>query len=132
MDELSLGLIDLNIRLERLTQNVSPDGSKEMLTLADKIVFTLARVKEASPSVLTAELGIIKSNLAPIMRTLINQGLVAVKPDPKDGRVIKYSLTGKGGVAAKARVMKLSQSIIMKEKKQKQVLKLVTTLNELL
>ena len=130
--ELSEGLIELNIKLERVTQNILPDGNKDSLSLRDKVLFVLDREGEAPPSVLTAELGIIKSNLASIMRTLIEQRVALSKQDERDGRAIKYSLTTKGKAELAARIDRAEQSITIKEKKRKQILKLAQTLNELL
>ena len=132
MGELTHEIVNLNIKLDRLIQNISLDGTKQSFTLADRVLFVIASLKVASPTQITSELGIVKSNLVPIVQRLTSSGLVEVGQDANDGRAVKYYLTDKGKSANNKRIKQVEEGITLNAKRQKQALKLVLALNDLI
>ena len=61
-----------------------------------KTLFLLSIHGELSPSLLISNLGLAKSNLTILCRSLLEEGLISVKKSEADKRTISYILTNKG------------------------------------
>lgn len=91
-------IIALRLQLEKITDGFDADDAnkKSNLTLKMRTLFLLSVNKELTPSKLIADLGLAKSNLTILCRSLLEEGLIAVRKSETDKRTISYILTNKG------------------------------------
>ena len=131
-------IIALRMELERICDGFdSADGNKKTnLTLKMKMLFLLSTNGELSPNSLISALGLAKSNLTILCRSLLEEGLIEVKKSETDKRTISYILTNKGEKQLKTylnqlkvdniNLFKSERSVKTLEKKLSEVLELLT------
>ena len=91
-------MIVLRLELEKITDGFDAEDAnkKSNLTLKMKTLFLLSLHKELTPTMLIENLGLAKSNLTILCRSLLEEGLVTVRKSETDKRTITYILTNKG------------------------------------
>ena len=127
-------IIALRMELEKICDGFdSEDGNKKSnLTLKIKMLFLLGYKGEQSPNELISSLGLAKSNLTILCRSLLAEGLIAVKKSETDRRTISYILTSKGDKQLKAYLNQLKVDNISLFKSERSVKTLEKKLNEVL
>jgi len=95
--EMINGLIETRILLCKLCDGFSKQNSSKNHTLSikNKVLFLLEN-KDQTPQELITELCIAKSNLANLLKSLMNEGLVESYKNSFNTRNINYHLTDKG------------------------------------
>ena len=91
-------IIVLRLELEKISDGFDAEDAnkKSNLTLKMKTLFLLSIHKELTPTKLIESLGLAKSNLTILCRSLLEEGLVTVRKSESDKRTITYILTNKG------------------------------------
>lgn len=91
-------LIKLRIELEKLCDGFDAEDAnkKSNLTLKMKVLFCLSDCGELSPNYIISTLGIAKSNLTILCRSMLEEGLIASRKSETDKRNITYIITNKG------------------------------------
>lgn len=139
MDNLSLEqlIIVLRLELEKICDGFDAEDSnkKSNLTLKMKTLFLLSVYKELTPVKLIGSLGLAKSNLTILCRSLLDEGLITSRKSEADKRTISYILTNKGDKQLKSylnqikvdniNLFKSEKSVKGLEKKISEVLKLL-------
>lgn len=127
-------IIALRMELERICDGFdSEDGNKKTnLTLKMKMLFLLSAHGELSPNSLISSLGLAKSNLTILCRSLLEEGLIEVKKSETDKRTISYILTNKGEKQLKTYLNQLKVDNINLFKSERSVKTLEKKLSEVL
>jgi len=130
-------LISLRIELEKLCDGYDTDDAnkKSNLTLKMKVLFCLSEEGELSPNYLISKLGIAKSNLTMLCRSMLEEGIIASKKSETDKRNISYIITNKGAKQLKGYLnqVKLDNINLYKSVRQaKSIEKKITELMKLL
>lgn len=127
-------IIALRMELERICDGFdSEDGNKKTnLTLKMKMLFLLSTHGELSPNSLISSLGLAKSNLTILCRSLLEEGLIEVKKSETDKRTISYILTNKGEKQLKTYLNQLKVDNINLFKSERSVKTLEKKLGEVL
>ncbi len=91
-------IVELRILLQNICDGFSTENfnKKTSLTMRTKVLFVLSKRKLCSPSVLIETLGVAKSNLALLCKSLCEEGVIKADKGNNDKRNIYYSLTPKG------------------------------------
>ena len=90
--ELALNLAELQVLSENFIK-------KTCTNLADnelKVLVILKIYKECSPTILMSRIGILKTNLANLMKRLVSSGLVEARRSSLDARAKMFTLTSAG------------------------------------
>lgn len=84
--------------LQNICDGFSSDeaNKKSLLSMDKKVLFVLSNNKNCSPSVLIETLGIAKSNLALLCRSMVSEGTIAVNKSENDKRNVFYNITPLG------------------------------------
>lgn len=136
MDNTSLErlLISLRIELEKLCDGYDTDDAnkKSNLTLKMKVLFCLSEKGELNPTYLISTLGIAKSNLTMLCRSMLEEGLLASKKSETDKRNISYIITNKGAKQLKSYLNQVKLDNISLYKSDRQVKALEKKISEVL
>ena len=91
-------IVELRILLQNICDGFSTENfnKKTTLTMRTKILFVLNKNEKCAPSVLIETLGIAKSNLALICKSMCEDGVIVASKGDGDKRNIYYSITNKG------------------------------------
>lgn len=94
-------IVALKIALENFTNSsqVQNTGQGFQLTVRTKTLFLISHTKNCTPSLLIERLGIVKSNLALVCKSLLTDGLIVQEKSQEDRRSVYYNITD-AGVAA--------------------------------
>lgn len=97
-EELSKLLVALTINLEKICDGYDAyDANKKSnLTLKIKVLFCVSEKGEITPGQLINQLGIAKSNLTVLCKSMLEEGLITSKKSATDKRSISYIITNKG------------------------------------
>ena len=87
-----------------------------------QILFVLSEEEFVSPKKLVEDLGIAKSNLALIAKSMQNKGLLSVSKDEKNRKEIYYSITSKGKEMLANKVAQIDNQVSPQLKEQKALL----------
>lgn len=90
--ELSLNIAELQV----LSENFINLATKKMSGNEYKVMLLLKIYGVCSPRILISKIGILKTNLALVLKKLIQDDLVEVKKSMQDGRGKQYNLTKAG------------------------------------
>ena len=136
MDNTSLErlLISLRIELEKLCDGYDTDDAnkKSNLTLKMKVLFCLSEKGELNSTYLISTLGIAKSNLTMLCRSMLEEGLLASKKSETDKRNISYIITNKGAKQLKSYLNQVKLDNISLYKSDRQVKALEKKISEVL
>lgn len=96
--KLQKQIIELRILLQGICDGFDEKNAnkKLQLTMKNKVLFVLEQNPKCSPGCLIEKLGIAKSNLAILCKSLIDCGEIMLSKSEGDKRNIFYSLTPKG------------------------------------
>lgn len=97
-NKLQEQFVELRIMLQSICDGFDAENlnKKSSLTMRTKVLYALSKNERCCPSILIEKLGIAKSNLALLCKTMCEDGVIfAVKSD-QDKRNIYYSITEKG------------------------------------
>lgn len=97
-DKLAKQITELRIVLQDITDSFSVDSANKnaKLTTERRVLFVLNNNQKVKPITLITKLGIAKSNLALLCKSMIDQGLISCTRDENDKRNIYYEITAKG------------------------------------
>lgn len=95
---LQAKIVELRIMLQNLCDGFSLDeaNKKNMLSMDKKVLFMLSSNKDCAPSVLIETLGVAKSNLALLCKSMVNEGTISVSKSETDKRNVFYNITELG------------------------------------
>jgi len=136
-EELSKLLVALTINLEKICDGYDAfDANKKSnLTLKIKVLFCASEMGEVTPSQLINKLGIAKSNLTVLCKSMLEEGLISSRKSATDKRNISYIITNKGAKQLKGYLnqVKLDNINLYKSVRQaKSIEKKITELMKLL
>lgn len=96
--KLTEQIVELRIMLQSICDGFSTENfnKKTSLTMRTKVLFVLSKNKQCPPSILIESLGIAKSNLALLCKSMCEEGVIVADKGNNDKRNIYYSLTAKG------------------------------------
>lgn len=94
--ELIKYIVSTCSRLENLCEGFDISSKSTLISSKFKVLLALSEKPKTSPSMLIDKLGLAKSNLALLCKSMINEGLIEKSKDQFDSRVIFYSLTNLG------------------------------------
>lgn len=102
-EKLIKNMVELRIKLSCLCDGFNSEQSnkKRMLTMDKKVLAVLDETKNCAPNVLIETLGIAKSNLALLCKSMIKDGLITQTKTDGDKRHIFYNITEEGRVKLK-------------------------------
>ena len=97
-DRLAKQITELRILLQNITDGFSLDSANKnaKLTMERRVLFVLNNEKRVKPITLITKLGIAKSNLALLCRSMIDAGYMTCEKEENDKRNIYYEITAKG------------------------------------
>lgn len=97
-DKLAKQITELRIILQNITDGFSVDNANKnaKLTMERRVLFVLNNEKRVKPITLITKLGIAKSNLALLCRSMLDAGLMTCEKEESDKRNIYYEITAKG------------------------------------
>lgn len=97
-DRLAKQITELRILLQNITDGFSLDSANKnaKLTMERRVLFVLNNEKRVKPITLITKLGIAKSNLALLCRSMIDAGFMTCEKEENDKRNIYYEITAKG------------------------------------
>ena len=97
-DKLAKQITELRILLQNITDGFSIDSANKnaKLTMERRVLFVLNTEKKVKPITLITKLGIAKSNLALLCRSMIDAGFMTCEKEENDKRNIYYEITAKG------------------------------------
>lgn len=113
-DKLILKIVELRIKLQSLCDgfNTQDSNKKSMLTMDKKILFVLSKNKNCTPITLIETLGIAKSNLALLCKSMIKDGLITQSKGETDKRNIFYNITEKGSAKLNELISSMQNDIL--------------------
>lgn len=94
--ELIKYIVSICSRLENLCEGFDVSSKSALISSKFKVLLALSEKPNTSPSMLIDRLGLAKSNLALLCKSMISEGLIKKNKDQFDSRVIFYSLTELG------------------------------------
>lgn len=94
--ELISTIVNVCTRLENLCEGFDVDSKSALISSKFKVLLALNEQNNVSPSMLIDKLGLAKSNLALLCKSMIAEGLIEKRKDEFDNRVIFYTLTTQG------------------------------------
>lgn len=83
-------------RLENLCEGFDISSKSTLISSKFKVLVELSEKPKTSPSMLIDRLGLAKSNLALLCKSMVQEGLIEKTKDEFDSRVVFYSLTENG------------------------------------
>ncbi len=91
-------LVELRILLQSICDGFDVENlnKKSNLTMRIKVLYALTKTERCCPSMLIDKLGIAKSNLALLCKTMCEDGVISVVKSEQDKRNIYYSITPSG------------------------------------
>lgn len=97
-DKLAKQITELRIMLQNITDGFSVDSANKnaKLTMERRVLFILNNNKKVKPITLITKLGIAKSNLALLCKSMIDGGFITCEREELDKRNIYYEITAKG------------------------------------
>jgi len=95
-NENCIKLINIEQVLRNLLKEKSKSLEKEIFSLKFEILLLIHSQKEISPTKITKELMLAKSNVATFCKTLMEEGKIEMNKSKKDKRSISYTLSKKG------------------------------------
>ncbi len=97
-DKLAKQITELRILLQNATDGFSVDNANKnaKLTMERRVLFVLNNFDKVKPITLITKLGIAKSNLALLCKSMTDDGYINVEKEENDKRNIFYSITAKG------------------------------------
>lgn len=127
-DILAKQITELRIILQNITDGFSVDSANKnaKLTMERRVLFVLNSNKKVKPITLITKLGIAKSNLALLCKSMIDGGFIACEKDENDKRNIYYEITAKGVAELNQYIDSISNdvcSICKNEKETKEISK---------
>ena len=84
------------LEIKCLSQTLCTNGNSENTNNELKVLYFIDEYKTVSPQLLISKLGIVKSNLALLTKSLIARELITSDKSLQDKRAIVYSITTKG------------------------------------
>ncbi len=127
-DILAKQITELRIILQNITDGFSVDSANKnaKLTMERRVLFVLNSNKKVKPITLITKLGIAKSNLALLCKSMIDGGFITCEKDENDKRNIYYEITAKGVAELNQYIDSISNdvcSICKNEKETKEISK---------
>lgn len=127
-DKLAKQITELRIMLQNITDGFSVDSANKnaKLTMERRVLFVLNNNKKVKPITLITKLGIAKSNLALLCKSMIDGGFITCEKDETDKRNIYYEITAKGVAELNQYIDSISNdvgSICENEKEAKEISK---------
>ena len=104
-----LDLLSLGRNIENICKNEDEKLWKEVFSAKFECLLLIYKLKEVSPSYLVKELGIAKSNIANICRTLEREKEIYRMVADDDRRVIFYGVTTKGKIKVESYLKKIDE-----------------------
>ncbi len=97
-NKLQEQFVELRIMLQSICDGFDAENlnKKSSLTMRTKVLYALSKNERCCPSVLIDKLGIAKSNLALLCKTMCEDGVIFAVKSEQDKRNIYYSITEKG------------------------------------
>ena len=91
-------IVELRIMLQNICDgfNTEQFNKQSMLTMDKKVLFVLSKNADCPPSKLIETLGIAKSNLALLCKSMVDNGQISVSKSDLDKRNVFYNITKKG------------------------------------
>lgn len=91
-------IVELRILLQNICDGFDQASAnkKSQLTMRDKVLFMLDQHPKCSPGLLIEKLGVAKSNLALLCKSLCEGGQIVVCKSEEDKRNVFYNITEKG------------------------------------
>ncbi len=132
-ESLITKLIELRISLQSLCDgfNLKQANKTSLLTMDKKVLFMLSLNNNCSPQILIENLGIAKSNLALLCKTMESNGLILKSSEQGDKRKIFYNITAKGKEKLNEFYLGL-KSDIFKDKNKQELIILENNINQIL
>lgn len=84
------------LEIKCLAQTLCQNGNIENTNNQLKVLYFIDEYQSVTPQLLISKLGIVKSNLALLTKSLIKDGLIVSSKSLADKRAIVYSITEKG------------------------------------
>lgn len=84
------------LEIKSLTQTLCHNENSENTNNQMKVLYFVDEYGSVSPQVLISKLGIVKSNLATITKSLLMDNLIVSEKSLTDKRAVVYSITPKG------------------------------------
>lgn len=106
--ELGQNLAELQV----LTQNFIKKHSQSLSDNEFKVMVMLKSFGECSTKILISKIGILKTNLAFVLKKLITEGLVISRQSTQDGRGKMYNLTTMGDDLITSIMEKISNDML--------------------
>ena len=127
-DILAKQITELRIILQNITDGFSVDSANKnaKLTMERRVLFVLNSNKKVKPITWITKLGIAKSNLALLCKSMIDGGFITCEKDENDKRNIYYEITAKGVAELNQYIDSISNdvcSICKNEKETKEISK---------
>ena len=97
-NKLQEQFVELRIMLQSICDGFDAENlnKKSSLTMRTKVLYALSKNERCCPSILIEKLGIAKSNLALLCKTMCEDGVISAVKSDQDKRNIYYSITEKG------------------------------------
>lgn len=84
------------LEIKCLSQTLCQNGNAENTNNQLKVLYFIDEYQSVTPQLLISKLGIVKSNLALLTKSLIKEELISSTKSLADKRAIVYSITPKG------------------------------------
>ncbi len=134
-NELVKNIVSVCTRLENLCEGFDVDSKSTLISSKFKVMLALSEQDNISPSMLIDKLGLAKSNLALLCKSMITEGLIEKRKDDFDSRVIFYTLTDFGKQKLNATLCKMADNFTKQlayKNKFKEIEVLMTNLKDLI
>ena len=134
-NELVKNIVSVCTRLENLCEGFDVDSKSTLISSKFKVMLALSEQDNISPSMLIDKLGLAKSNLALLGKSMITEGLIEKRKDDFDSRVIFYTLTDFGKQKLNATLCKMADNFTKQlayKNKFKEIEVLMTSLKDLI
>lgn len=134
-NELVKNIVSVCTRLENLCEGFDVDSKSTLISSKFKVMLALSEQDKISPSMLIDKLGLAKSNLALLCKSMITEGLIEKHKDDFDSRVIFYTLTDFGKQKLNATLCKMADNFTKQlayKNKFKEIEVLMTNLKDLI
>ena len=128
-------IINLCTSLQNLCEGFDEDSKSILISTKFKVLLAINEKSTLSPSELIYKLGLAKSNIALLAKSMIKEGLIESKKDTLDSRIVLYSLTNKGKEELENSLNVMSKNFtnqLAYKNKFKEIDKLVKELNTII
>jgi DNA-binding MarR family transcriptional regulator len=128
-------IINLCSSLQNLCEGFDEDSKSILISTKFKVLLAISEKGTLSPSELIYKLGLAKSNIALLAKSMIKEGLISSKKDELDSRIVLYSLTQKGEDELKTALTIMSKNFtnqLAYKNKFKEIDRLVNELKEII